>query len=100
MIAVIKTGGKQYRVTENDVIYVEKLNGNENDTVVFNDVLMCDEKIGTPLLANAKVEGVIEKNGKQKKIRIFKYVSNHRSNRRTLGHRQPYTKVRITKIIG
>ena len=101
MIAVIKTGGKQYRVSENDVIYIEKLDGNAGDTVIFNEVLMCDGKIGSPLVKGAKVEGTIEKHGKQKKIRIYKYVPNHnRSNRLTMGHRQPYTKVTITKIVG
>lgn len=100
MKAVIKTGGKQYVVSEGDFIYVEKLNGNENDKVVFDEVLMIDSKIGNPILANASVEGVIVKHGKQKKIRIFKYKSKDRSNRKTQGHRQPYTKVEIKKING
>ena len=100
MKAVINTGGKQYVVSEGDFIYVEKLNGNENDKVVFDEVLMIDSKIGNPILANASVEGVIVKHGKQKKIRIFKYKSKDRSNRKTQGHRQPYTKVEIKKING
>ena len=101
MNAVIKTGGKQYLVEEGSVIYIELLNGNPGDKVVFNDVLSCGDKIGTPLVAGAKVTGTIDKNGKQKKIRIFKYVSKSgKSNRRTMGHRQPYTKVTIDKIVG
>ena len=100
MNAVIKTGGKQYRVTEGSVIYVEKLEGNENDKVVFKEVLMLDSKVGNPYVSGASVEGVIVKQGKQKKIRVFKYSQKDRSNRRTLGHRQPYTKIEIKKING
>ena len=100
MIAIIKTGGKQYRVEEGMTIYVEKLNGNADDKVVFNEVLVCGDKIGNPYVEGAKVEGTIEKHGKQKKIKIFKYVPNKRSSRRSLGHRQPYTKVVINKITG
>ena len=98
MNAVIKTGGKQYRVTEGSVIYVEKLEGNDGDKVVFDEVLMLDSKVGNPYVSKASVEGVIVKQGKQKKIRVFKYSQKDRSNRRTLGHRQPYTKVEIKKI--
>ena len=100
MKAVIKTGGKQYYVSENDVIYIEKLNGSVGDTVVFDEVLALDSKIGNPLIKGAKVTGKIEKQGKAKKIRIFTYKCKDRSNRRTMGHRQPYTKVTITKIEG
>lgn len=100
MNAVIKTGGKQYRVTEGSVIYVEKLEGNDGDKVVFDEVLMLDSKVGNPYISKASVEGVIVKQGKQKKIRVFKYSQKDRSNRRTLGHRQPYTKVEIKKING
>jgi len=98
MKAVIKTGGKQYYVSEGDSIYVEKLDGNVGDKVVFNEVLMLDEKVGNPYLNGALVEAVIEKHGKQPKIRIFKYSQKDRSNRRTHGHRQPYTKVTIKAI--
>ena len=87
MKAVIVTGGKQYYVSENDVIYVEKLELNEGDKVTFDKVLMVDDKVGTPYLDGAKVEGVVLKNGKQKK----KY-------RKKQGHRQPYTKVEIKSI--
>ena len=100
MNAVIKTGGKQYRVTEGSVIYVEKIEGNDGDKVVFNEVLMLDSKVGNPYVSKASVEGVIVKQGKQKKIRVFKYSQKDRSNHRTLGHRQPYTKIEIKKING
>ncbi|SRR5574344_1562379 len=100
MKAIIKTGGKQYYVSEKEAIYVEKLDGNEGDKVVFNEVLMLDGKVGNPYIAKATVEGVISKQGKQKKIRIFRYKQKDRSHRKTQGHRQPYTKVEITKING
>ena len=100
MKAVIMTGGKQYYVTEGDTIYVEKINGNVGDTVRFNEVLMLDNKVGNPYVDGALVEGKIEKHGKQKKILVFKYKQKDRANRRTHGHRQPYTKVTITKIEG
>ena len=100
MNAVIKVGGKQYYVQENQEIFVEKLDAEAGDTVKFDQVLMLDSKIGSPYHANVTVEGEVIKNGKQKKIRVYKYKSKDRSNRKTQGHRQPYTKVRITKING
>ena len=100
MNAVIKTGGKQYLVSEGSVIFVEKLDGNEGDKVVFDEVLMLDSKVGSPYLSNVTVEGTVLKNGKAKKIRVFKYKNKSRSNRKTQGHRQPYTKIKITKING
>lgn len=100
MNAVIKVGGKQYFVKENDEIFVEKLNANAGDTVSFDQVLMIDSKVGNPFLEGATVLGEVIKNGKQRKIRIFKYKSKDRSNRKTQGHRQPYTKIKITKING
>ncbi len=100
MNAVIKVGGKQYFVKENDEIYVEKLNANSGDKVSFDQVLMLDSKVGNPYIEGVTVEGEIIKNGKQKKIRIFKYKSKDRSNRKTQGHRQPYTKIKINKING
>ena len=99
MKAVIKTGGKQYLVSEGSVIFVEKLAGNEGEKVVFDEVLMLDSKVGNPYISKASVEGEILKQGKQKKIRVFKYSQKDRSNRRTHGHRQPYTKIEIKKII-
>ena len=100
MYAVIKVGGKQYRVSEGDEIFVEKINANAGDEVTFGEVLMIDSKVGSPYLANATVTGSVIKNGKAKKIRVFKYKNKSRRNRKTQGHRQPYTKVKITKING
>ena len=98
MNAIIKVGGKQYRVTEGSEIYVEKLNANAKDTVKFDQVLMIDNKIGNPYLTDVTVSGEVLKNGKAKKIKVFKYKCKDRSNRVTQGHRQPYTKIKITKI--
>ena len=100
MKAVIKVGGKQHLASLGESIYVEKINGNVGDTVRFNEVLMLDTKVGNPYVEGATVEGKIEKHGKQKKILVYKYKQKDRSNRRTHGHRQPYTKVVITKIEG
>ena len=100
MNAVIKVGGKQYYVTEGCEIFVEKLNANPGDVVKFDQVLMLDSKIGSPYLTNVTVEGKVIKNGKQKKITVFKYKSKDRSNRKKQGHRQPYTMIQITKING
>ena len=100
MFAIIKTGGKQFKVQNGDVIFVEKLNAAEGETVKF-DVLMLasdDEvKVGTPVVEGASVEAKIVKNGKGKKIRIFKYNAK-KGYRKRQGHRQPYTKVEIGKI--
>lgn len=98
MNAVIKVGGKQYYVTEGSEIFVEKLKANAGDSIEFNQVLMLDSKVGSPYLTGATVSGEVIKNGKQKKIRVFKYKNKSRSNRKTQGHRQPYTKIKITKI--
>ena len=97
MKAIIETGGKQYNVSEGTVIYVEKLDGNEGDKVVFDKVLMANGVVGNPYVSS-KVEGVILKQGKQKKLTIFRYKPNKRSTRVKKGHRQPYTKVEIKKI--
>lgn len=100
MFAVIKTGGKQYRVQEGDVIYVEKMNA-EVDAVVNFDVLLCGEgdqvTVGTPVVEGAKVEGKVLAQGKGDKIVVFKFKAK-KGYRRTNGHRQPFTKVEITKI--
>lgn len=98
MNAVIKTGGKQYLVSEKSVIFVEKLDVNEGGKVVFDEVLMIDSKIGNPYIAKASVEGTVLKQGKGKKIRVFKYKQKDRSHRKTQGHRQPYTKLVVKKI--
>ena len=100
MNAVIKVGGKQYYVTEGTEIFVEKLEAVAGDVVSFDQVLMLDSKIGSPYLTDVTVEGEVIKNGKQKKIKVFKYKSKDRFNRKKHGHRQPYTKIRITKING
>lgn len=98
MNAVIKAGGKQYYVTEGSEIYVEKLKANQGDVVCFDQVLMLGDKIGSPYLTGVTVTGEVIKNGKQKKVRIYKYKCKSKSNRLSQGHRQPYTKVKITKI--
>lgn len=98
MKAVIKNGGKQYLVSVGDCVYLEKMDNSEGDTVIFDEVLMLDSKIGNPLVKGATVTGKVVKHGKQKKIKVFKYKQKDRSNRVTHGHRQPYTKVEITKI--
>ena len=97
MKAIIETGGKQYYVSEGTVIYVEKIDGNEGDKVVFDKVLMANGVVGNPYVSS-KVEGVILNQGKQKKLTIFRYKPNKRSTRVKKGHRQPYTKVEIKKI--
>ena len=98
MKAVIETGGKQYYVEEGSVIYIEKLDAKENDKVKFDKVLMANGVCGTPTLTGAYVEGEVVKNGKNKKIIVYKY--NQKKNyHRTQGHRQPYTKVEIKKIV-
>lgn len=101
MYAVIATGGKQYRVAEGDVLFVEKLAGELDEQVVFSDVLTVVEdgsvKLGTPYLAGAKVTAKVLKQGKDKKILVYKYKSKANYRRRQ-GHRQPYTKVSIEKI--
>lgn len=98
MKAVIETGGKQYYVGVGDIIYVEKLDLSENDKVVFDKVLMANGVSGNPYVEGATVEGVVLKQGKGKKIRIFTYTPNKKSTRKTRGHRQPYTKVEIKTI--
>jgi large subunit ribosomal protein L21 len=97
MKAVIKVGGKQVLATEGESIYVEKINGNVGDTVKFNEVLMLEDKVGNPYVEGALVEGTIEKQGKQKKILVFKYKPK-KKYRKTQGHRQPYTKILIKSI--
>ena len=98
MKAIIETGGKQYNVQVGDIIYVEKLDVEEGKKVVFDKVLMANGVIGNPYVKGASVEGKVVKNGKGKKINIFTYKPNKTSTRKRQGHRQPYTKVEITKI--
>ena len=103
MYAIIKTGGKQYRVEKGTELYIEKLPVNAEDVVVFEDVLAVGEdgkvKVGSPYVAGAKVTAEVVKNGKGKKLNIITYRPKKGSVRR-LGHRQPYTKVVITEIAG
>lgn len=97
MKAIIETGGKQYYVQEGDTLYIEKIEGDAESTIVFDKVLMVDGKIGTPYVKGAKVEAKIVKHDKAKKIIVFKYKAK-KKYRRTQGHRQPYTKVEVTSI--
>ena len=97
MKAVIETGGKQYYVAEGTELYIEKLEANAGDKITFDKVLMVDGQSGTPYVNGANVEAKVIKNGKAKKITIFKFKAK-KKYRRTQGHRQPYTKVEITKI--
>ena len=100
MFAVIETGGKQYKVSEGDVIFVEKLDLEEGATVTFGKVLAVsgDElKVGAPYVDGASVQATVLKNGKSKKIYVFKYKAK-KNEKKKQGHRQPYTKVEITKI--
>lgn len=101
MYAVIKTGGKQYRVEKGDVIYIEKLDEAADSTVSFDEVIAIGEEgkltVGTPVVAGAKVEGKILKQGKGKKITVFTYRPKS-GQKRKKGHRQQYTKVEITDL--
>ena len=101
MQAIIVTGGKQYNVVEGDVLFIEKLDVEAGEAVVFDQVLAIvdgeNTKFGTPVVEGAKVEATVVKNGKGKKVRIFKYNPKKGYHKRQ-GHRQPYTKVEINKI--
>ena len=100
MYAIIATGGKQYRVSEDDVIYIEKIDAQVDSTVSFDVLLMGndgDVKIGTPVVEGVKVEGKVVGQIRGEKIVVYKYKSK-KNYRRKQGHRQPYTKVEITKI--
>ena len=101
MKAVIVTGGKQYTVAEGDVLYIEKLEVEAEATVKFDQVLAIldgeNSKIGAPVVEGASVEAKVVKNGKGKKIHILKYKPK-KGEKKKIGHRQPYTKVEITKI--
>ena len=101
MKAIIVTGGKQYTVSEGDVLYIEKLNAEEETTVKFEQVLAIldgeNSKIGAPVVEGACVEAKVVKNGKGKKIDVLKYKAK-KGEKKHIGHRQPYTKVEITKV--
>ncbi|KGO31883.1 50S ribosomal protein L21 [Oenococcus alcoholitolerans] len=95
--AVIETGGKQYRVSAGDSIYVEKLEVSEGDKVTFDKVLLLDGKVGSPFVDGASITGTVEKQGKQKKVVTFKYKAKKHGHVKK-GHRQPYTKVTIQEF--
>ena len=101
MKAIIVTGGKQYTVAEGDVLFIEKLNAEAEQTVKFEQVLAVldgeNTKIGAPVVEGAAVEAKVVKNGKGKKIDIIRYKAK-KNEKKKIGHRQPYTKVEITKI--
>ena len=101
MQAIIVTGGKQYNVSEGDTLFIEKLDVNAGDAVVFDQVLAIvdgeNTKFGTPVVEGAKVDAKVVKNGKGKKLDIIRYKSK-KNEKKHIGHRQPYTKVEITKI--
>ena len=101
MFAVVQIGGKQYKVQEGDIIFVEKLNGEEGETVEFNDVLAVSKSdgfvVGSPTVSGASVSANIVKHGKDKKIYIMTYKPK-KNVKRKIGHRQPHTKIQIKTI--
>lgn len=101
MYAIIETGGKQYKVQEGDVLYIEKLDANEGESVEFDRVLAIFNgealTTGSPVVADAVVSAKVEQHGKGKKIVVYKYKAK-KNYRRKQGHRQPFTKVVIEKI--
>ncbi|MBQ9235620.1 MAG: 50S ribosomal protein L21 [Alphaproteobacteria bacterium] len=99
MYAVIKTGGKQYRVASGDVLKIEKIAAEEGKEVVFNEVLALGDTIGTPNVAGASVKAMVLKQAKDKKVIVFK-KKRRQNYRRKNGHRQNITLVKITDVIG
>lgn len=101
MYAIIETGGKQYKVQEGDVLFIEKLNAADGETITFDRVLAVSSEngltAGTPVVAGATVTATVEKHGKGQKVVIYKYKPK-KNYRVKQGHRQPYTKVTIGKI--
>ncbi|MDQ0214562.1 large subunit ribosomal protein L21 [Oikeobacillus pervagus] len=100
MYAIIETGGKQVKVEEGQTIYIEKVNAAEGDTVTFDQVLFVggdNVQVGSPIVEGATVTAKVEKQGRAKKLVVFKYKPK-KNYRRKQGHRQPYTKVVIEKI--
>ncbi len=102
MYAIIKTGGKQYKVAEGDVIRVEKLGVAEGEKVVFDEVLLVSNDgeltVGSPTVAKATVEATVTAEGKGKKVVVFKFKPKNNGYKRKQGHRQPFTAVKIDKI--
>ena len=99
MKAIFATGGKQYYVSEGETVYVEKLDAEVGSEVEFKEVLYVDGVVGTPVVDGAKVVCTVEKQGKQKKINIFTYKNKTKTSRKSQGHRQPYTKLTVKKIV-
>ena len=103
MYAIIVTGGKQYKVSEGDIIFIEKLNAEEGTTVTFDQVIAVSGndglRVGAPTVAGATVTANVVKNGKGKKIYVLKYKAK-KNEKKKIGHRQPYTKVQIQTIAG
>ncbi len=100
MYAIIETGGKQYKVEQGDVVFIEKLNVEAGEAVTFDKVLVVggdDLKVGAPYVEGATVSANVVKNGKDKKIIVYKYKPKKGYHKKQ-GHRQPYTKVEITAI--
>ena len=99
MYAVIRTGGKQYKVTSGDVLKIEKIAGEEGKEVVYNEVLALGDTVGTPLVSGASVKATVLKQAKDAKVIIFKKKRRH-NYRRKNGHRQQITLVKITDVCG
>lgn len=103
MYAVIETGGKQYRVQEGDVLFIEKVAGNEGESLSFDKVLLVSNgeevKVGKPYVDGVSVTGNIVEHGKARKVIVYKF-KRKKDYRKKQGHRQPYTKIRIEKING
>ncbi|MBU4690900.1 50S ribosomal protein L21 [Mycoplasma zalophi] len=99
MFAIIETGGKQLLVKAGDTIFIEKIDGEAGQEITFDKIVVLDSKIGTPYVNGATVTGVIEKQGKAKKIVVYRHNPKS-THKRKLGHRQPYTRVLIKEIKG
>jgi large subunit ribosomal protein L21 len=101
MYAIIETGGKQYKVQEGDVLFIEKLNAAEGETITFDKVLAVSKEdglvVGSPLVSGAAVSAKVERHGKGAKIIVYKYKAK-KNYRKKQGHRQPYTKVVVEKV--
>lgn len=101
MFAIIETGGKQYKVSEGDLLFVEKLGAEEGETVTLDRVLAVSDnngfRTGTPYIEGATVTANVVKNGRGRKLHVFRYKPK-KNQKRKLGHRQPYTKLQITTI--
>ena len=103
MYAVIETGGKQYKVQEGDTVFVEKIDTDEGEKVELSNILLISKDdgllVGKPYIEGAKIEATVLEQGKMRKIIVFKYKSK-KNYKRKQGHRQPYTKLKIEKIVG